>query len=229
MAISALAFRFVLSLSPSLSLRLLPEVWFLKGDGLGVLGQLRVLIFLATVAVCVGSEFSLLLFPTGVCLLLRALAPLSLPYTHLLSSLAVVYLLSPSSLPPPSSPTSAWLVPPLPPLLPLLSLSLYRVPHPSPLTCRLPTRLVASLRQLLLLLAYRLLLTSSPHPPFPLLPLRGRLLLPSYGPGCWCPASFWGYRLPGLLVCMRVLLPLPLPPPSGLPIPACSLTAFFSR
>ena len=144
-----------------------------------------------------------------------------------LSSLAVVSLLSPS---PPSSPTSPRRLPPLPPLLPLLSLSLLCAP-PSPLTCRLPACLVASLRHPL---ARCLPLPPSsdflsPHgsppplPPFSAPTSSGSASLSfiwSRG-GCGCPASFWGYFFPGSLDCYACAAPSPDSawPPSHPPSP----------
>ena len=137
---------------------------------------------------------------------------------------------SPSSLlPPSSSPTSARRLPPLPPcFLFSLSLSLYRAPHPSPLTCRLAACLVSSL--LHPLPRCHPLPPSSdfpsahgfppPTPPFPPFPLPGRLLLLSYGPGVGVPPPS-GVKISLVnSTAMHVLLPLPLLltllPPLGL-------------
>ena len=122
-----------------------------------------------------------------------------------LTSYLTCHVISPLA-PLSSSPPCARHLPPLPPLLPLLH-SLVRLTLPSPLTCRLPTSLVSSLRHplprclppflrlLLLPLPSRLLLASPPPFCFYLFGVG----FFSYGTrvGCGCPASFWGLPLHG--------------------------------
>ena len=148
----------------------------------------------------------------------------SLSSALLLFSLAVVLLLSPSPPShPPSSPTSAWRLPPLPPYL-LFSLSLYRAPHPYPLTCCLPACLMSSL--LHPLPRYLPLPPSSdlpsthgfpPPPPF----FRLSLFQVSF--------FFFFLMVPGWVWVSRLLLGLPLPWLTRWLCVCCSLSLSCSR
>ena len=187
--------------------------------------------FLATVAVYLGSEFSLLLF-----LSIRYAPPftwLDTSHTRPLSS-SPHCRSSPSSLSelslPPSSPASARRLPPLPPASSSLSLSLPRAP---PLSAHLSSSCLlgglapppsyslspAFLRQLLLRLTFRLLMASPPtHTLFRFYLFGVGFFFFSYGPGvgvCVPPPSRVTTS-PVNSTAMRVLLPLP--PPLGLPL-----------
>ena len=130
----------------------------------------------------------------------------SLSSALLLFSLAVVPRLATS---PPSSPTSARHLPPLPPLLTPLSLSLSTA---RPTHIRSPVVFLPAWCP-----RYSALSSAFPSSRS----ASSSSFLWSRG-GCGCPASFWGYHFPGYLAAMRVLLPLPLLltllPPLGLPL-----------